>query len=93
MANINEGYKNIKVRILSWPGNDFAKNVYEFGRLSNDFNYVLTEKYEEDHEDCVKLIDKIVNGTTLPKFALNNRIQFEISDISRICDERFRNIR
>jgi hypothetical protein len=86
MANFHEGYKDIKVRLLSWEGDNIAKRVYEFGRLSNDFNYELTKEYSEEHNDCIKLIDKIINGTTLPKFALmGTRMEFEICGISRIC--------
>ena len=86
MAVFHEGYKDIKVKLLSWEGNNIAKRVYEFGRLSNDFNYELTKEYDEKHEDCIKLINKIIEGTTLPKFALmGTRMEFEICGISRIC--------
>jgi hypothetical protein len=86
MATFHEGYKDIKVRLLSWEGNNLAKRVYDFGRLSNDFDYELTKDYGMLHEDCVKLINKIIEGTTLPKFALmGTRIEFEICGISRIC--------
>lgn len=85
MATFHNGYENIKVTIVNWPGNDIAKNVYEFGRLSHDFYIPLVEKYNENNPDCQKLIDKIVEGTTLPKFALNQRIEFRIENITRIC--------
>jgi hypothetical protein len=85
MATFHNGYENIKVTIVNWPGNDIAKNVYEFGRLSHDFYIPLVEKYDEQNPDCQKLIDKIVEGTTLPKFALNQRIEFRIENITRIC--------
>ena len=85
MATFHNGYENIKVTIVNWPGNDIAKNVYEFGRLSHDFYISLVEKYDENCVDCQKLINKIVEGTTLPKFALNQRIEFRIENITRIC--------
>lgn len=86
MATFHNGFKDIKVTLIGWPGNDLAKQVYEFGRLSNDFNYSLIETYDKDHEDCHKLIRKIIDGTTLPKFALAGvRFQFRIEGISRIC--------
>lgn len=86
MATFHEGYKDIKVKLLSWEGDNIAKRVYEFGRLSNDFNYELVKNYDKNHNDCIKLIDKIIEGTTLPKFALmGTRMEFEISGISRIC--------
>lgn len=86
MATFHEGYKDIKVRLLSWEGNNIAKRVYEFGRLSNDFDYELRKDYYMFDEDCIKLINKIIEGTTLPKFALmGTRMEFEIRGISRIC--------
>lgn len=85
MGTFHNGYENIKVTLIGWPGNDLAKKVYEFGRLSHDFYKPLREEYCEHHEDCIKLIDKIIEGTTLPKFALNQRIEFRIENISRIC--------
>ena len=85
MATFHNGYENIKVSIVNWPGNNLAKDVYEFGRLSHDFYIPLREEYCSHDEDCIKLIDKIVEGTTLPKFALNQRIEFRIENITRIC--------
>ena len=85
MATFHNGYENIKVSIVNWPGNDIAKRVYEFGRLSHDFYTPLVETYDEHNADCINLIDKIIEGTTLPKFALNQRIEFRIENITRIC--------
>ena len=86
MAIYNDGYGNIKVTLLSWEGENLARRAYEFGRLSNDFNYKLQENYNENSEDCYKLISKIINGTTLPKYVLyGHRIEFRIENISRIC--------
>ncbi len=85
MGTFHNGYENIKVTLINWPGNDIAKNVYEFGRLSHDFYEPLKEDYDVNSVDCQKLIDKIVEGTTLPKFALNQRFEFRIENISRIC--------
>lgn len=86
MATYHNGYENIKVTLLNCAGNDLAKRVYQFGRLSNDFNWKLQENYDEDAADCKLLINKIIEGTTLPKFALQGtRIEFRIENISRIC--------
>ena len=86
MATYHNGYENIKVTLLNCAGNDLAKRVYEFGRISNDYNYRLIDTYDEHHEDCKKLIAKIIAGTTLPKFALQGtRLEFRIENISRIC--------
>lgn len=83
---INNGYENIKVELIDWAGNDLAKTVYRFGRLSHDYIDGLPEEYDEHNPDCIKLIDKIIAGTTLPKYALQGtRINFAIHDITRIC--------
>lgn len=82
----NNGYENIKVQLLDWAGDDLARQVYMFGRLSHDFIDELPKEYDENNPDCIKLIDKIIAGTTLPKYALQGtRINFAIYDISRIC--------
>lgn len=82
----NNGFNNINVELRQWSGEDFAKQVYEFGRMSHDFIEPLPHDYEENNPDCIKLIDKIIAGTTLPKYALQGtRINFAIEKISRIC--------
>lgn len=83
----NEGFKNIKVKLIDYAGNDLAKKVYEFGKFSHDFYPVLTpNNYIEQNKICTKLIDKIIEGTTLPKYALQGtRLTFEVRGISRIC--------
>lgn len=86
MATFHDGFKDIKVKLISWPGDDFAKLVYEFGRLSHDYYEPLRETYKMTDGDCIKLINKIINGTTLPKFSMQGvRLQFRIEGISRIC--------
>lgn len=86
MAKYNNGYENIKVTLIKYPGNDFAKNTYEFGRLSHDSFRPLALEYNETSNDCRWLIDKIIEGTTLPKYALQGqRLEFRIENISRIC--------
>lgn len=82
----NNGFNNVNVELRQWSGEDFAKQVYEFGRMSHDFIEPLPHDYEENNPDCIKLIDKIIAGTTLPKYALQGtRINFAIEKISRIC--------
>lgn len=86
MATYHKGFKDIEVRLINCDGNDLAKHVYEFGRLSHDYNEVLPECYDENDMNCTKLIDKIIAGTTLPKYAMQgHRLDFEIKGISRIC--------
>ena len=83
---INEGYSNIKVDLINWAGNDLARQVYMFGRLSHDYIDGLPEQYDENNPECIKLIDKIIEGKTLPKYALQGtRLNFAIYNISRIC--------
>jgi hypothetical protein len=82
----HEGFKDIKVKLIHWPDNEFAEKVYEFGRLSHDYNEVLPEKYNPHNDSCTMLIHKIIAGKTLPKFALQGmRVGFRIEGISRIC--------
>ena len=86
MGTFHNGYENIKVELIDWAGNDLAQKVYEFGRLSHDSYEPLPVVYDEYEEKCEWLINKIIKGTTLPKFALQGtRLTFRISNISRIC--------
>lgn len=79
-------YTSIKVKLINCDGNKLANDVYKFGRLSHDYNEVLPEEYDAFNPDCIKLINKIIEGTTLPKYALEgHRLDFEIDGISRIC--------
>lgn len=82
----NKGYSNISVELKNWEGDNLAKRVYDFGRLSHDFIDPLPEVYDANNPDCIKLIDKIIAGTTLPKFALQGHsFEFAVYDMSRIC--------
>lgn len=86
MATFHKGYKDIRVNILSWDGDKLAEHVYNFGHLSHDIYEGIPERYDANDARCKKLIDKIIEGTTLPKFAMmGTQIQFEIKGISRIC--------
>lgn len=79
-------YTNIKVKLINSKADDLARDVYKFGRLSHDYNEVLPEEYDAYNPNCIKLIEKIIEGTTLPKYAFEgHRLDFEIDDISRIC--------
>lgn len=82
----NEGFSDIGVELKNWEGNNLAKRVYDFGRLSHDYIDELPGQYDEHNPDCIKLINKIIAGTTLPKFAMQGHsIEFAIYDMSRIC--------
>lgn len=80
------GFKDIRVKLLDWAGDGLARRVYNFGHLSHDFYDGLPDEYEPGNPNCIKLINKIIDGKTLPKFALEGtRITFQIEGISRIC--------
>lgn len=83
----NNGYNHIQVNLIDYAGDSLAKKVYEFGKFSHDFYPTKTpDFYDENDKTCIKLIDKIIEGTTLPKFALQGtRVTFEVRGISRIC--------
>lgn len=82
----NNGFENIKVTLIDWPGTEFAEKVYKFGQLSHDYYQGLPSEYDENDPNCTKLIDKIIAGKTLPKFAMQGlRFSFKIENISRIC--------
>ena len=66
MINADD-YRSIKVKLINCDGNKLANDVYRFGRLSHDYNEVLPEEYDAFNPDCIKLINKIIEGTTLPK--------------------------
>lgn len=83
---INEGYKHIKVKLLSWDGDKIASRAFEFGKFALD-NYKLTdEPYGSATESSRQFVDTLINGKTFPKLVLaGTRIDFEIQGISRIC--------
>lgn len=79
-------FRDIKVTLINCEGDSLARDVYKFGRLSHDYNETLPDVYNPYDERCIKFIEKIIEGTTLPKYALEgHRLDFEINDISRIC--------
>lgn len=85
MAKFNNGYSNIKVKLLNIDEN-LAKHVYEFGRWGESIHYDLPEKYDKSNEECIKLIDSIIDGTTFPKYSFEgHRFNFSVENISRIA--------
>ena len=87
MAKFSNGFDEIDVRLTNPEVlNNVAEQVYKFGRLSHDFDEELPTEYDPENEACIKLINKIIEGTTLPKYAFEGwRLNFEIKNISRIC--------
>lgn len=86
MATFNEGYKNIKVRLLSFDGDNLAKRCYEFGVYGSDAYERPSKTYVRESDDVARFIDDVLNGKTFPKFAMmGTRIEFAVEGISRIC--------
>lgn len=86
MAIFNKGYSNIKVKLISWTGEDLAKQCYEFGVYGSDAYERPQLTYDKDSRASKIFVKELLNGTTFPKYAfLGTRINFSIEGISRIC--------
>ena len=86
MAKFNNGYSNIKVKLLAFDGENLAKDCYEFGQYGLDRTALFWEQYEEDSENVKQFVKELILGKTFPKYALlGHRILFSIEGISRIC--------
>lgn len=86
MAKFNNGYSNIKVRLLDFCGEKIAENCYEFGEFGLDRKSLFWEPYAEDSENVKTFVNELLSGKTFPKYAfLGHRILFSIEGISRIC--------
>lgn len=83
MATFNEGYKNIKVKLINWRGDKLAQQAYQFGRFGSDA-YKIPARWSVESEN--NFVDELLNGTTFPKYVFErNTVDFEIEGISRIC--------
>ena len=86
MAKFNKGYSNIKVKLLSFEGDNLAKRAYQFGVYGSDAYRIPDSEYEEDKEEVKRFVREVINGTTFPKFLMEGmRIDFSVEGISRIC--------
>lgn len=86
MATFNEGYKNIKVRLVSFEGEHLAKKCYEFAVYGSDAFVRPAKQYKRDNPEVARFVDELLTGKTFPKFAMvGNRIEFAVEGISRIC--------
>lgn len=86
MAKFNKGYSNIKVKLLSFEGNNLAKKAYQFGVYGSDAYQIPDASYDEDKQEVRRFVYEVLNGTTFPKFLMEaTRIEFAIEGISRIC--------
>lgn len=86
MAKFNNGYSNIKVKLLSFDGENLAKNCYEFAQFGLDRARLFWEEYDKDSHNVKVFVNELTSGKTFPKYALlGHRILFSIEGISRIC--------
>lgn len=86
MAKFNKGYSNIKVKLLSFEGDNLAKRAYQFGVYGSDAYRIPDAEYEEDKEEVKRFVREVINGTTFPKFLMEGtKIDFSVEGISRIC--------
>lgn len=86
MAKFNKGYSNIKVKLLSFEGDNLAKRAYQFGIYGSDAYRIPDAEYAEDKMEVKRFVSEVINGTTFPKFLMEaTRIDFSVEGISRIC--------
>lgn len=86
MAKFNKGYSNIRVKLLSFDGDELAKKAYQFGVYGSDAYYIPDIEYEENKIEVKRFVEEVIEGTTFPKYLLEGtRINFSIEGISRIC--------
>ena len=84
MAHYNNGYENIKVKLLNFAGNDLARQTVLFGNLGEFYEGI--DNYDENDPRCIQIVDEIINGKTFPKYAFEGHtVSFQIENISRIC--------
>lgn len=86
MAKFNKGYSNIKVKLLSFEGNNLAKRAYRFGVFGSDSYEIPNDNYKRDKYEVKRFVQEVLDGTTFPKFLMEaTRIEFAVEGISRIC--------
>lgn len=86
MAKFNEGYKNIRVKLIEFEEN-IADKLYRFGRYGSDHFKIPSDVGDKEYEnDKEVFVDELLNGLTFPKLAFEGiRFNFQIEGISRIC--------
>lgn len=84
--NFHKGYKDIKIKLLNFDGNNIAKKCYEFGVFGSDHYGFPNKEYIENSYAVQSFIDELIEGTTFPKYSFTaERLDFSIEGISRIC--------
>lgn len=85
MAHYHDGFKDIKVKLISFVGDDLARQVYEFNQFA-EFNEGNAGFYSIHNQEAQRIVNEIIAGKTFPKYALEGqRVAFQIEGISRIC--------
>lgn len=84
MAKFNNGYRNIKVKLIDFEVDGLAKKLYLFNRFGSDHYKIPGENFSEDEMSV--FVNELIGGTTFPKMAFEGiRLNFQIEGISRIC--------
>lgn len=84
MGKFVPGYESIKVKLLSYAGNDLGRQCCEFGQNA-EFYVPLKNGYSPDDPQCKKIARQITEGMTFPKYAFEGtNISFQIEGISRV---------
>lgn len=86
MAKFINGFKNIKVELIDYIGNNLARDVCCFGQRAEFYTgFNSIEEYSPDNPTCKQIVDEIINGITFPKYALEgHKVTFSIQGISRV---------
>ena len=83
MAHWHEGFKDIKVKLISCAGNDLARQVVLFGQHGEFYQGI--DSYSPDNPEAIKIVDEIIKGKTFPKYCFEGHtVAFEIQNISRV---------
>lgn len=91
MAKYHNGFKDIKVELINFAGDDLARQVCCFGQHAEFYEGLQNVKdYSPDNKFCQQIVDEIINGVTFPKYALQGHsVSFSIRGISRVCLAQF----
>lgn len=83
MAHWHEGFKDIKVSLVNFVGNDLARQVVMFGQ-HGEF-YQGLDSYSPNNKLAIQIVDDIIKGKTFPKYCFEgHKVAFSIEGISRV---------
>lgn len=78
----HNGYRDIGVKLLEFP-HDIFLNAYKFGMYGRGNKVEIDDSiYTQQDMDC--FVDEILCGESFPKYCLEQRLVFEVNNISRI---------